>query len=95
MNIFQVLDVNNLRVEHKYNQPVRLFHSVFKMQDLSGACFYANKHAIFLVSLAIIKGDPSGLEMERFPDKFLHAVFVHQTKRLITLLRFNYLTSPY
>lgn len=25
------------------------------MQDLSGACFYANKHAIFLVSLAIIK----------------------------------------
>jgi len=27
------------------------------MQDLSGACFYANKHAILLVSLAIIKGD--------------------------------------
>ena len=27
------------------------------MQDLSGGCFYANKHAIFLVSLAIIKGD--------------------------------------
>lgn len=24
------------------------------MQDLSGACFYANKHAIFLVSLAAI-----------------------------------------
>lgn len=27
------------------------------MQDLSGACFYANKHAIFLVSLAIVKTD--------------------------------------
>ena len=49
--------VNNLRVEYKHKQPVLLFHSVFKMQDLSGACFNANKHAMFLVSLALNKRD--------------------------------------
>lgn len=64
------------------------------MQDLSGACFYANKHAIFLVSLAIIKSDLFVLEMEQFRGKSLQPDYVHQTKRLITVLRFNYSISP-
>ena len=56
------------------------------MQDLSGACFNANKHGMSLVSLAIIKRDFFAQIGTQCGSEFLAEVVTHraQTKRLTT-----------
>ena len=56
------------------------------MQDLSGACFNANKHGMSLVSLAIIKRDFFEKIVTHCGSEFLAKVVTHraQTERLIT-----------
>ena len=65
--VFCLVAVNNLRFVCKSKNSVcAVFHSVFKMRDLSGACLKANKHSMFLISLATTKRDFSAPRMIQF-----------------------------